>query len=234
MNYDGSEFEKGDGFEEAQVTPLSIGDPISAFQPSFYINYVKRFVDIAVILGSAPITVLVTFLMIVLVKRDGGSAFYGQDRIGKNGERFVCWKLRSMVSDADAKLEDHLASNPAARQEWNEFQKLRIDPRVTPIGRFLRRSSLDELPQLWCVLKGEMSIVGPRPFLPQQQSLYGGKIYYQMRPGITGLWQVSDHNDTNFAARVGFDDDYAQKASLWMDLKIMFKTVLVMARGGGR
>lgn len=233
MNYDGSEFEKGEGFEEAQLSPISMAEPFSSFEPSFYMTYVKRLVDIFVVLVSAPITVPVTLLLILLIRKNGGPAFFGQDRIGRNGERFVCWKLRSMVQNADQRLEDHLSDNPQARSEWDEFQKLRTDPRITPVGRFMRRSSLDELPQLWCVLKGDMSVVGPRPFLPQQQALYDGKIYYQMRPGITGLWQVSDHNETNFAARVSYDDAYAKKASLWTDIKIMFQTVFVMLRGGG-
>jgi len=233
MNYDGSDFKKGKGFEEAQMSSVPLIQPLPTLTPSFYVTYFKRLVDIVVILLSAPITLPVTLLMVIIIRKDGGPAFYGQDRIGKNGARFVCWKLRSMVPNADARLEDHLARDPNLRQEWDEFQKLRSDPRVTTVGRFLRRTSLDELPQLWCVLKGEMSIVGPRPFLPQQQSLYDGKIYYDMRPGITGLWQVSDHNATNFAARVSYDDAYAKKVSLWTDIKIMVKTVFVMLRGGG-
>lgn len=232
MKYNGSEFEEPEGFEEARMAAPLL-DQFEPLNSSFYKKYIKRLMDIAVVLVSAPITVPVALVLVLLIRREGGSAFYRQDRIGKDGDAFVCWKLRSMVMDADEKLEVYLDQNPEAKAEWDEFQKLREDPRITPIGRFMRRSSLDELPQLWCVLKGDMSLVGPRPFLPQQQSLYTGQIYYQVRPGITGLWQVSAHNDTNFASRVFYDDRYARNISFWADLKIMFRTVFVMFRGSG-
>jgi len=233
MKHDGADFETDKGFEEAQVAPLSFIDPLISLRPTFYKTYIKRIIDVLIVLISAPITVPVTFLLALLIRRDGGPAFFAQERIGKDGNSFVCWKLRSMVPDADAELEKYLIQNSDARLEWDEFQKLRQDPRITSIGKFIRRSSLDEFPQLWCVFKGDMSIVGPRPFLPQQQELYSGQLYYQMRPGITGLWQVTDHNDTNFASRVAYDDDYGKSLSFWTDIHIMFKTVFVMLRGGG-
>ena len=216
-------------------TPVSLSLVKSTVlvRDSFYSRFGKRILDLLLVLASAPIVIPVVGLLALLVKRDGGPAFYPQPRVGREGRRFTCWKLRSMVPDAEAHLEAHLAQDKEARAEWDAFQKLQNDPRITPVGRFVRRSSLDELPQLWCVLRGDMSIVGPRPFLPEQEELYTGEAYYDLRPGITGLWQVNDHNDTVFAARTEFDDDYAASLSFFNDLKIMVKTVAVMLRGSG-
>ena len=138
-----------------------------------------------------------------------------------------------MVVDADARLAAHLAADPALRAEWDETQKLKRDPRITAVGRLLRKTSLDELPQLWNVLKGDMSLVGPRPMMPEQRALYPGRAYYQMRPGLTGPWQVSDRNAVSFAGRAEFDADYARRMSLATDLCILFLTVWVVLRGTG-
>jgi exopolysaccharide production protein ExoY len=138
-----------------------------------------------------------------------------------------------MVDDAEAKLEDHLAADSSARHEWDTTQKLKADPRITSFGRFLRRSSLDELPQLWNVLKGDMSLVGPRPMMPEQAPLYSGEAYYTLRPGITGLWQVSERNATAFADRAHYDARYEQDLSLVNDLRILMATVRVVLRGTG-
>ena len=127
---------------------------------------------------------------------------------------FRLWKLRSMVVDADRKLEEYLCANPAARAEWDETQKLKDDPRITAAGRLIRKTSLDELPQLWNVLIGDMSLVGPRPMMPQQAELYPGRDYYRLRPGLTGLWQISDRNATSFAARAAYDAEYSRQMSL--------------------
>ena len=167
------------------------------------------------------------------MRRDGGPAFYVQDRIGLDGRVFRLWKLRSMVIDADQRLAAHLAADPALRAEWDETQKLKRDPRITAVGRLLRKTSLDELPQLWNVLKGDMSLVGPRPMMPEQRALYPGRAYYQMRPGLTGPWQVSDRNEVSFAGRAEFDADYAGRMSLATDLGILFLTVWVVLRGTG-
>lgn len=138
-----------------------------------------------------------------------------------------------MVKDADARLETHLASDNAARGEWDTTQKLKADPRITPFGRFLRKSSFDELPQLWNVLKGDMSLVGPRPMMPEQAPLYPGEAYYTLRPGITGLWQVSERNATAFADRAHYDTRYEQSLSLVTDLRILMATIRVVLRGTG-
>jgi lipopolysaccharide/colanic/teichoic acid biosynthesis glycosyltransferase len=142
-------------------------------------------------------------------------------------------KIRTMVPDAETRLAAHLESDPEARQEWDSLQKLRRDPRVTRFGQFLRKSSLDELPQLWNVLKGDMSLVGPRPMMQNQRTLYPGQAYFAMRPGITGLWQISDRNRTTFADRALYDTLYRQQLGFWTDLRIIFATLRVVLRGTG-
>jgi Undecaprenyl-phosphate galactose phosphotransferase WbaP len=162
-----------------------------------------------------------------MVRGDGGPIFFRHQRIGERGRRFFCLKFRSMAPDAADRLQSLLASDPDAAAEWAAAQKLRNDPRVTPIGRFLRQTSLDELPQLLNVLKGEMSLVGPRPIVEDEIVRYGDEIqlYYQTRPGITGLWQVSGRNDTSYRRRVYLDSWYAKNRTLWHDVAILMKTI---------
>lgn len=205
-----------------------------ASQPrGVYGRAAKRLLDIAAILLALPVVLPLVAILALLVARDGHSPFYRQARVGRGGRIFTIWKLRTMVPDADARLAGYLAENAAARAEWNSTQKLKRDPRITRFGCFLRKSSLDELPQLWNVLKGDMSLVGPRPMMPEQQPLYPGRAYYALRPGITGLWQISDRNHTTFAARAEFDGAYARSLSLGTDLRILFATVGVVTRGTG-
>lgn len=161
------------------------------------------------------------------------SPFYNQLRVGRRGETFRLLKLRTMVVDADAKLEAYLAENPEARAEWDATQKLKNDPRITKIGAFLRKTSLDELPQLFNVVTGDMSIVGPRPIMESQRDLYSGDSYYNMRPGLTGLWQVSERNESEFADRVRFDNQYDATLSLKSDLSVLVRTVGVVVRATG-
>jgi lipopolysaccharide/colanic/teichoic acid biosynthesis glycosyltransferase len=198
-----------------------------------YRRYFKRWFDFVAILLAAPFVLPVVLLLGLLVRRDGGPALYVQDRVGLDGRVFRIWKLRTMVVDADAKLAAHLAADPALKAEWDETQKLKHDPRITAIGRLLRKTSLDELPQLWNVLRGDMSLVGPRPMMPEQRALYPGRAYYKMRPGLTGPWQVSDRNASSFAGRAEFDADYARRMSLPTDLMLLFLTVWVVLRGTG-
>ncbi|WP_436642090.1 sugar transferase [Microbaculum sp. FT89] len=193
----------------------------------------KRALDIGAVLLSAPISIPVVLSLALLVRRDGGKAFYCQDRLGKNGRTFKLWKLRTMVPDAERFLVDYLEQNPEAAREWHETQKLRRDPRVTRLGEFMRKHSIDELPQLWNVLIGDMSLVGPRPMLPDQEALYPGHAYFLMRPGLTGLWQISARNDGTFASRAAYDDAYEEIKSLRVDLAIMVSTVGVVVRGTG-
>lgn len=193
----------------------------------------KRLFDLAVVLVSAPFTVPLILGLAAMVALDGGRPFYRQRRVGRNGREFLMWKLRSMVPDADARLQAHLDADPAARAEWDSTQKLRNDPRVTRFGAWLRRSSMDELPQLWNVFRGHMSLVGPRPMMPCQRALYPGEAYYALQPGITGFWQVSERNDTTFEARADYDADYLDRMSLATDLRTLLQTVRVVLRCTG-
>lgn len=211
------------------------GGPVAQGGPDgMYSRFFKRLFDFFTALIAAPAVLAVVLpLALVIALFSGGSPFYIQDRVGRNGKVFRMWKLRTMVRDADARLEQHLAENPAARAEWDKFQKLQDDPRITPFGTFLRRSSLDELPQLWNVIRGEMSIVGPRPFMPSQQELYPGQEYYGMTPGLTGLWQVSTRNEASFAQRAQFDKIYFHNLSLRTDLSLILRTVGVLLHPTG-
>lgn len=176
---------------------------------------------------------LIILLSALIVAKDGHSPFYTQTRIGKNGRTFKMLKLRSMVPNADAVLNDYLDTDPEARAEWDKTQKLKDDPRITVFGRFIRKASIDELPQLINVIKGEMSLVGPRPMMVEQRALYPGVAYYAMRPGITGFWQTSIRNESSFAERAVFDAAYFRDMSLRTDLRVMVKTVAVVVAGTG-
>lgn len=201
--------------------------------PLLYRNGVKRLLDVAVILVTAPAVVPLIVLLAVIVAFRGGRPFYSQSRVGRGGKIYTMWKLRSMIQNADLALEAHLANHPGARAEWDLTQKLKSDPRITRFGRVLRKTSLDELPQLWNVLLGDMSLVGPRPMMPSQRSLYPGQAYYRLRPGITGMWQVSARNDSSFADRAGFDAAYDQSVSFGTDLALLRATVGVVLHGTG-
>jgi exopolysaccharide production protein ExoY len=198
-----------------------------------YARFVKRGFDIMIVLLAAPFVVPVVLLLSLLIAGDGGPVFYTQDRVGRGGRVFRIWKLRSMVPDAERRLEEHLDSDPTAHAEWVTRQKLKDDPRITPVGRLIRKASLDELPQLWNVLRGDMSLVGPRPMLPGQTALYPGRAYYALRPGLTGFWQISRRNETSFAGRAAYDTAYAGRMSLLTDFLVLFATVRVVLRGTG-
>lgn len=193
----------------------------------------KRLLDLVLVLLALPAAAPLIGLFALLARSDGGPALYAHDRVGRGGRLFRCWKIRTMVPDADARLEAHLAASPEARAEWERDQKLRDDPRVTRFGAFLRSTSLDELPQVWNVLIGDMSLVGPRPFTPDQTHLYQGRSYFSLRPGLTGPWQVGDRNDCSFAARAVHDARYARELSLGLDLGILLRTVRVVVRRTG-
>ena len=198
-----------------------------------YRMHFKRALDVMLVLASAVFVLPLIVVFALLVARDGHSPFYTQMRVGLNGRHFRIWKLRTMVPNAEAALQAYLDHNPALRAEWEATQKLKRDPRVTRVGRFLRKTSLDELPQLWNVLNGTMSLIGPRPMMPQQQSLYPGESYYRLRPGISGFWQVSDRNRCSFRDRAIFDDAYDRQISLATDLLVLLRTVWVVLRGTG-
>lgn len=193
----------------------------------------KRLIDIALTVLAIPVALPLIGMMALLVMLDGHNPFYNQLRIGMKGRTFRMWKLRTMVHNADDLLETHLAENPAAREEWNATQKLKRDPRITIAGRLLRKTSMDELPQLLNVLNGTMSLVGPRPMMVSQKDSYPGTSYFNLRPGITGMWQVSDRNHCEFSARADFDDLYERQLSLKTDVLILLRTVKVVLRGTG-
>ncbi|WP_225026159.1 sugar transferase [Xinfangfangia pollutisoli] len=209
----------------------------TAISPSrgFYQAFGKRVFDIVLALLALPTIVPVVGLLWLMVKRSKGPGFYGHMRVGRNGKPFRCWKLRTMEVNAEEKLKVYLAENPTAAAEWARDRKLRNDPRVTRIGRFLRKTSLDELPQIWNVLKGEMSFVGPRPVVRDELDLYGAAswAYLRGRPGVTGLWQISGRNDVSYERRVQFDVDYRKTESLGQDIRIVLGTVAVVIRGTG-
>lgn len=220
-----------DALPAAQRKPEAVaGQP---GKKGFYRSYLKRALDLTAIVLAAPVVVPIVAALAFAVSRDGGKAFYTQQRVGRHGRAFRMWKLRSMVPDADQRMEAYLASNPQARAEWDKTQKLKNDPRITSFGRFLRKSSLDELPQLWNVFVGDMSLVGPRPMMLNQQALYPGMAYYALRPGITGYWQTAGRNRTTFEARAEYDAVYEQNVSLATDAAILVRTVGVVVNGTG-
>jgi lipopolysaccharide/colanic/teichoic acid biosynthesis glycosyltransferase len=193
----------------------------------------KRLLDLVLVLLALPVVLPVVLVLAALVMTDGARPFYRQARLGRGGRTYMIWKLRTMVPDADARLAAHLAADPAAAAEWALTQKLRRDPRITPAGRLLRRSSLDELPQLLNVILGDMSLIGPRPMMVDQAPLYPGRAYYALRPGISGPWQVSERNATSFADRARFDDRYERDLSLGTDVRLILATFRAVARGTG-
>lgn len=198
-------------------------------------QFVKRLFDVLVS-GSALIALAPFFIVIcLLIRRDGGNAFFAHYRVGKDGKLFGCMKFRSMISNSQEVLKTLLENDAEARMEWERDQKLKNDPRITPVGNFLRKTSLDELPQLINVLRGDMSLVGPRPVTQEELSRYGEEVtfYLRVKPGITGLWQVSGRNDTTYETRVALDTWYVQNWSVYNDLVILFKTIkVVIGRDG--
>lgn len=209
------------------------GGKLGSNRRGIYRNFVKRLLDVLLVLLGAPFIVPFVIVLAILVACEGGKPFYRQDRVGKGGQIYRMWKLRSMDVDADETLSAYLDANPAAQAEWEHSQKLRRDPRITSLGRLMRRTSMDELPQLWNVLRGDMSLVGPRPMMPSQSGLYPGEAYFTLRPGITGLWQVSARNDSGFAARASYDSEYDRTLSLATDFRLLAATVRVVTHGTG-
>jgi Undecaprenyl-phosphate galactose phosphotransferase WbaP len=196
----------------------------------------KRSLDLALtVIGGVLILPLIAAIAAAIRLSSRGPVFYGQQRIGRGHNRFMAWKFRTMVDNADRLLGEHLEKNPQLREEWANTHKLKQDPRVTKIGRILRRTSLDELPQIWNVLTGEMSLVGPRPVVSAEVDKYGEsfEFYRAVRPGITGLWQVSGRSDTSYGERVSLDVRYVRHWSVWLDIYLLVRTFSVVLRGSG-
>jgi exopolysaccharide production protein ExoY len=195
----------------------------------------QRVLDIvgATLLGIVFLPLILA--VAVLLRREGGHTIFRHRRVGRNGEAFDCLKFRSMVPDADRVLRELLERHPELKAEWLRDHKLRDDPRITAVGRFLRRTSLDELPQLWNVIRGEMSLVGPRPVVREELLRYGRHLhrYLAAKPGITGLWQVTGRNDTDYRRRVVLDVYYVRRQSVLLDLYILLKTTHVVLGGSG-
>ncbi len=198
----------------------------------------KRITDIVLAVLIAPLALIVVGVVAVIMTAsgEGSKLFFGHRRIGRNGKVFKCWKIRTMVLDAETRLREHLANNPEAAAEWARDHKLENDPRITGVGRFLRRTSLDELPQIWNVLKGDMSFVGPRPVVRLEMHKYGPSrpVYTSVRPGVTGLWQVSGRNDISYEERVQMDVEYVGAMSFFRDMSLISKTVLVVVKKTGK
>ena len=199
--------------------PLRLGAHERAIKRAFDIGGALIFFAL-----FGPLYLLVALAVLISM---GKPVHFWQNRVGSGGRRFRFYKFRSMVQNSDVVLDDFLSRNDMARTQWDTFQKLESDPRITPIGQVIRKLSLDELPQFWNVLIGDMSLVGPRPCMERQCSLYGKywHEYCAMRPGITGLWQVSGRNRLSFAERVELDARYVNTWSLWLDFKILARTV---------
>ncbi len=213
----------------AAVASIDYGQEPNAF----YRNRFKRLIDVVLVVLAAPVVVPVLLIAAVFIAMDGSSPIYWSERVGRHGRVFKMMKLRTMVHDADSRLEAYLKQNPKAAHEWETTQKLKNDPRITPLGRLLRKTSVDELPQLWNVLIGEMSLVGPRPFMPSQTSLYPGRSYYELLPGLTGPWQVSERNESEFIDRAIYDHQYYETVSLRTDVTLIIRTVSVVFNATG-
>lgn len=194
----------------------------------------KRLMDVLLVLLAAPLVLPLVLFLALMLRLSGQTAFFAHWRVGRDGVMFRCWKLQTMVADADRLLAEHLSRNPAAAREWIQHRKLSDDPRITRLGRFLRKTSLDELPQLLNVLKGEMSLVGPRPITAQELRGYGvnAKFYMSATPGITGLWQIRGRNALAMDERIACDVEYARGRTFLQDSYILFRTVPAVLSGG--
>ncbi|WP_154955368.1 undecaprenyl-phosphate galactose phosphotransferase WbaP [Klebsiella grimontii] len=241
------------GYRYVSVIPTLRGMPLDSTDMSFIFSHevmifrvqqnlakwssriLKRIFDIV---GSLAIIIILSPALLYIsrkVKGDGGPAIYGHERIGKDGKSFKCLKFRSMVINSKEVLEELLNNDPLAKEEWDATFKLKNDPRITKIGNFLRRTSLDELPQLFNVLKGEMSLVGPRPIITAELERYNEEVDYYLlsKPGMTGLWQVSGRSDVDYETRVYLDAWYVKNWSMWNDIAILFKTIGVVLKKDG-
>ena len=197
---------------------------------------IKRFMDLFIVITGGIVILPFLLLTALLVKLSSpGPVLYGHKRLGKNGKPFYAYKFRSMVIDSEERLQKLLASDPLKKKEWEENHKLKNDPRVTLIGKFLRRTSIDEFPQLINILKGEMSLIGPRPVTEGEVKKYGDDFdrIFSVTPGLSGLWQVSGRSEADYAARVSYDTYYLQSWSVWLDIWIIFKTFGAVIRGKG-
>ena len=228
-----------DSYSYAEAVSRPIARPRRSNRPPadlFRYRVVKRGLDVFLIVASAPLAMLAIGIVSLLVMFSSpGPIFYSHRRIRKNGAFFSMWKFRTMCVNSAEVLEDYLSSHPEARVEWNKTHKLRHDPRITKLGAFLRRYILDELPQLWNVLSGHMSLVGPRPIVAAEVEKYADSFecYCRVKPGLTGLWQVSGRSELTYDERVALDCNYVNRWSLRRDIKILLKTFAVVVNQDG-
>ena len=225
--------------QSAVVEKISTQESMNEVKEKRYLyRFIKRIIDILGGIVGCLLLVPITLALFVIKnfsKEDKGPLFYEQLRVGKNGKEFRLYKYRSMVMHADEKLWEYLNKNPEAKEEYKKYKKLKDDPRVTKIGKFLRETSLDEFPQLINVLKGDMSLVGPRPYLYREKQDMEDRFdtIVTVKPGLTGLWQVNGRNDTDFEERTRIDVEYIQRRSLWLDFKIFVRTFLKVFKKEG-
>jgi len=219
--------------ETDHVLPITHSTELSS---GVYHRFGKRLFDILFTITVLPIIVITIIFLAIIIKLDGGTIFFGHNRLGKDGKYFKCWKLRTMVQNAEEILQIELEKDPLTKEIWEKNYKLNNDPRITKIGKILRKLSLDELPQFWNVLVGEMSVVGPRPVTVKEIALYGKKIetIHMIRPGVTGLWQISGRNDTSYDERVKLDIKYAKNINFQNDIKIIINTIWIVFTGNGK
>jgi Sugar transferases involved in lipopolysaccharide synthesis len=228
-----------DSYSYAEAVSRPIARPRRSNRPPadlFRYRVVKRGVDVFLIVASAPLALLaIGIVSLLVIFSSPGPIFYSHRRIRKNGAFFSMWKFRTMCVNSAEVLEDYLSNHPEARAEWNKTHKLRHDPRITKLGAFLRRYSLDELPQLWNVLSGHMSLVGPRPIVAAEVEKYADSFecYCRVKPGLTGLWQVSGRSELTYDERVALDCNYVNRWSLRRDIKILLKTFAVVVNQDG-
>ena len=230
-------FGDGNAFTSKSRRRRLTSDARSASRERFWLDCAaRRGLDVLVaVVALLLLLPLLVFVALAVFADDPGPVLFRQRRVGRRGETFTCLKFRSMRTDAEGALDALLRTDPAARAEWEESRKLKRDPRITRLGAFLRKSSLDELPQLWNVLRGEMSLVGPRPIVEAEVARYGRHFrhYCDLRPGVTGLWQVSGRSDVDYRRRVVLDVAYARHHTAGLNLKLLFATVpAVLLRRG--
>jgi exopolysaccharide production protein ExoY len=226
----------GWGMAEGRIAEQSRAGPRLDFGVALADEIGVRLLDIGVALCLILMVAPLLLAVAVCVKvQDGGPVIFAHERLGRGGRKFRCLKFRSMAPDAESRLRDYLGRDPIARDEWARNHKLRTDPRVTPLGAYLRRYSLDELPQLWNVLVGDMSVVGPRPIVDDEIQRYGRRYRYycSVKPGMTGLWQVSGRSAVSYRRRVAMDTVYAQRKSLVWDVRLLVLTVPAVLLGRG-
>lgn len=221
--------------QSAHVAPLMLAQDSTHHAKGLYARGGKRLFDIVLVVLMLPFALPLIGFFALILKMQGFSPFYVQRRLGRNGKEFNVLKLRTMYPGADAILQTILAADPAKRAEWDSTQKLKHDPRITPIGHILRKTSIDELPQLLNVLFGDMSLLGPRPMMINQAQLYGPSLpdYMAVRPGISGLWQVTERNDSDFRRRAQLDSAYVHTLSFRQDLWLVLQTARAVLRSTG-